>query len=79
LAVGATKVVRRVPGATPKHYAGNNQETNLTTINDIIDERTLREIYLPAFEATVKQARVGAVMCAENQINGSHIAKTVSC
>jgi len=61
--------------AESKAYAGNNQETNRTTINDIIDERTLREIYLPAFEATVKQARVGAVMCAYNQINGSFMCE----
>ena len=61
--------------AESKHYAGNNQETNQTTINEIIDERTLREIYLPAFEATVKQALVGAVMCAYNQINGSFMCE----
>jgi beta-glucosidase len=61
--------------AESKHYAGNNQETNRATTNDIIDERTLREIYLPAFEATVKQAHVGAVMCAYNQINGSYMCE----
>jgi beta-glucosidase len=58
--------------AEVKHYAGNNQETNRTTINAIIDERTLREIYLPAFEAAVKQGGVGAVMCAYNQVNGAY-------
>ena len=58
--------------AESKHYAGNNQETNRTTINDIIDERTLREIYLPAFETTVKQAHVGGVMCAYNLVNGAY-------
>jgi len=55
-----------------KHYAGNNQETNRLTINDIIDERTLREIYLPAFEASVKEGAAGGVMCAYNQINGAY-------
>jgi beta-glucosidase len=55
-----------------KHYAGNNQETNRLTINDIIDERTLREIYLPAFESSVKEGGAAGVMCAYNQINGAY-------
>ena len=58
--------------AEAKHYAGNNQETNRLTINDIIDERTLREIYLPAFQTSVQQGRAGAVMCAYNQVNGAY-------
>jgi beta-glucosidase len=56
--------------AEVKHYAANNQEANRKTINEIIDERTLREIYLPAFEATVKQGDVAAVMCAYPSVNG---------
>ncbi len=56
--------------AEVKHYAANNQENDRKTINEIIDERTLREIYLPAFEAAVKQADVGAVMCAYPSVNG---------
>ncbi|HEY3835604.1 MAG TPA: glycoside hydrolase family 3 C-terminal domain-containing protein [Bryobacteraceae bacterium] len=58
--------------AEAKHYAGNNQEVNRATINDIIDERTLHEIYLPAFKASVQQGRAGAVMCAYNQVNGAY-------
>ncbi len=58
--------------AESKHFAANNQETDRLTINEIIDERTLREIYLPAFEATVKQGNVGGVMCAFNQITVSN-------
>src|SRR3989440_5409945 len=56
--------------AEVKHYAANNQEDQRKTINEIIDERTLREIYLPAFEATVKQGDVAAVMCAYPKVNG---------
>jgi beta-glucosidase len=56
--------------ANVKHYAGNNQETDRGSINDEIDERTLREIYLPAFEASVKQGHVGSLMCAYNKVNG---------
>ena len=56
--------------ANVKHYAGNNQETNRGSINDDIDERTLREIYLPAFEASVNQGQVGSLMCAYNKVNG---------
>lgn len=54
-----------------KHYLGNNQEQNRFKVNDIIDERTLREIYLPAFEASVKEAKVDSVMCAFPRINGT--------
>jgi beta-glucosidase len=57
--------------ATAKHYDANNQETSRDTINEVIDGRTLREIYLPAFQAAV-QAGVGSVMCAKNLVNGTH-------
>lgn len=56
--------------ANVKHHAGNNQETNRGSINDEIDQRTLFEIYLPAFEASVKQGQVGSLMCAYNKVNG---------
>ena len=57
--------------ATPKHFAANNQETDRTTINELIDQRTLEEIYFPAFAAAVK-AGAGSVMCAKNLVNGVH-------
>ena len=57
--------------ATPKHYLANNQEIDRTTIDEIIDDRTVHEIYLPAFEAAVKQGHAGSVMCAKNQVNDS--------
>ena len=55
-----------------KHFAANNQETQRGTIDVEMDERTLREIYLPAFEAAVKEAHVWAVMGAYNELRGQH-------
>ena len=58
--------------ATAKHYALNNQETDRNTVDSIAGERTMREIYLPAFEAAVRNAKAGAVMCAYNKVNGPY-------
>src|SRR5260370_14592689 len=57
--------------ANVKHYAANNQETERFTINEEIDERALREIYLPAFEASIKQGHSTSVMCAYPRVNGT--------
>lgn len=57
--------------ATAKHFAENNQENDRFSINVIVDERTLNEIELPAFEASVK-AGVGSIMCSYNKVNGLH-------
>src|SRR6266852_3858781 len=57
--------------ANVKHYAANNQETERFTINEEIDERALREIYLPAFEASIKQGHSASVMCAYPRVNGT--------
>ena len=57
--------------ATIKHFATNNQETDRMTGSTQIDERTLREIYLPAFKRVIDQAKPGAVMSAYNRINGT--------
>lgn len=59
--------------ATAKHFAGNNSEFARMTLSSDIDERTLREIYLPAFKASVKEAHVGAVMDAYNLVNGTYM------
>jgi beta-glucosidase len=61
--------------ATVKHLAGNNSEFARTTSNSVIDERTLRELYLPVFEAAVKEAHVGAVMNSYNMLNGTYTAQ----
>lgn len=56
--------------ANVKHYVANNQETNRGTINEIIGERPLHEIYMPAFEAAIKEAHVASLMCAYPRVNG---------
>lgn len=55
-----------------KHFAGNSQETKRFTSDSVMDERTLREIYLTAFEIAVKEGHPSTVMCAYNKINGRH-------
>jgi len=58
--------------ATVKHYALNNQEWDRHNASSDVEERTLREIYLPAFEAAIRQAHAGSVMNSYNLVNGVH-------
>jgi beta-glucosidase len=58
--------------ATAKHFAANNQEYDRFGISSDVDERTLREIYLPAFRAAVVEGTAGCVMSAYNLLNGIH-------
>ncbi len=62
-------------GTSLKHYATNNQEFQRFTISSEVDERTLREIYLPAFEKAVKKAKPWTVMCAYNKLNGEYCSE----
>ena len=62
-------------GTSVKHYAANNQEHDRLRVSAEIDERTLREIYLPAFERIVTVGRPWTVMCAYNRVNGTHASQ----
>lgn len=68
-------VQSRGVGTSLKHFATNNQEFQRFSISANLDDRTLREIYLPAFEKAVKQAKPWTVMCAYNKINGEYCSE----
>jgi beta-glucosidase len=61
--------------ACVKHFAANNQETNRDFVDVQIDERTLREIYLPAFEAAVKEGHAYGIMGAYNKFRGEYLCE----
>lgn len=61
--------------ATIKHFMANNSEFDRHNVDAIIDERTMREIFLPTFEAGVREAKVGAIMDSYNLVNGAHMTQ----
>src|SRR5438132_4858392 len=76
IAVGYIKGVQsQSVSATVKHFMGNNSEFDRHHTDSVIDERTMREIYLPVFEAAVKEASVGAIMDSYNLANGVHLTQ----
>jgi beta-glucosidase len=62
-------------GTSLKHFAVNNHESGRMVVDAIVDERTLREIYLPAFEICVKQEQPWTIMCSYNKLNGTYLSE----
>ena len=77
--ISAAGIIRGIQsenvGASLKHFACNSQEAFRMVIDEIIDERTLREIYFPAFEIAVKEAQPWTVMNSYNRINGIYASE----
>lgn len=62
-------------GASVKHFAANNQETDRMRVDVDVDQRTLREIYFPAFERVIAEGKPSTVMCSYNKVNGTHASQ----
>ena len=59
--------------ACPKHFTVNSQETRRIASDSVVDERTLREIYLAGFERVVKEAHPACIMSSYNLVNGTYV------
>ncbi len=78
IAGAITRGVQEIPGrsVTVKHFCANNQEAGRFFCNSVMSERTLREIYLRAFEVCIRMARPKALMTSYNLVNGTHTANS---
>lgn len=62
-------------GTSLKHFLANNEEHIRMTISSVVDERALREIYMPAFEHIVKEEQPATIMCSYNRLNGTYLSE----
>ena len=77
LAAGYVRGIQSVGvSACPKHFAANNQELRRMASNSVLDERTLRELYLTGFEIAVKEGRPKCIMTSYNRVNGTYANET---
>ncbi len=73
MAAGAVKGTQSQDvGTSPKHFLANNQEYYRMSSNSVVDEQTMREIYLASFEEMVKEAKPWTIMCSYNRVNGTY-------
>lgn len=75
MGVGFVKGAQKHVLANAKHYAANSIENSRFVVNVLMDERTLREVYLPHFKAVIDEANVSSIMSSYNQVNGSYSAQ----